>query len=322
MADVSWIEKQKWFHAIDFGDRTSSAGRFSADVPPNYTLYGVFDYLEHIDLAGMTCLDIGTMDGITAFTMKAAGAGSVFAADMEPRPSFLKGRDLLGLDIGYITPCRIDQLPDHFEKASFDLIVNAGILYHIFDPLQSLVDCRAMLKTNGLMILETQYMFDEPRAVMAFNPGEKPRRRSPHANTFWRPSKQAVEGMLRLAGFDVLSTRSINGRITLLAQAIRPSEGRAGHDKIRQIHAQYMKYKNYGEKVDFNWMNRETAESQIGFSGARDDRFLFRSLYRPASPFQPPWNPPFLTKAKTVLGDFKYWIGTAIARLRPGRRTT
>jgi ribosomal protein L11 methylase PrmA len=70
----SWIAEHKWFHSIDFGDGNISEGRFPTGTPPNYTLFGVFEFLKDIDLRGMQCLDIGTMDGITAFTLKRRGA--------------------------------------------------------------------------------------------------------------------------------------------------------------------------------------------------------------------------------------------------------
>ena len=108
----TWVKNHKWFHSINFGDGIISNGRFSEVTPPNYTLFGVYEFLKNINVNGMNCLDIGTMDGITAFTLKHLGANSVIATDMSERETFLKGRDLLGYDIDYRTPVRIDSLPE------------------------------------------------------------------------------------------------------------------------------------------------------------------------------------------------------------------
>lgn len=253
----TWIKNHKWFHSINFGDGIISDGRFSEVTPPNYTLFGVYEFLKNINVNGMNCLDIGTMDGITAFTLKHLGANSVIATDMSERETFLKGRDLLGYDIDYRTPVRIDSLPEVLASKKMDLIVNAGILYHVFDPLESLSICREVIKQNGLLILETQYLFDESRPIMLFNPCDDSRRGNEHANTFWRASKKTIEGMIEVAGFKVLATKSVNGRLTLLAQACKPCEIESKHQKIKKIHDTYMNYENYSERVDYNNLGTE-----------------------------------------------------------------
>ena len=312
MADQAWVDGKKWFHAIDFGNGVSSAGRFSEDVPPNYTLYGVFDFLKDIRLDGMSCLDIGTMDGLTAFILKSRGAETVTATDMAETETFAMGRELLGLDIDYRTPYRIDQLPELFDVKRFDLVVNAGILYHVFDPLQSLIDCRLLLKSNGLMILETQYAFDERGPVMIFNPGDETGRSNPHANTFWKPSRKTVEAMAELAGFEILGTRAINGRLTLLCRATQPSSLRTHRKAVKHIHRTYMKYRNYGEKVDFGALDRPGTESRIAYSGEPGGAFIFRSRFTSTLPFQPCWNPDARTRRKAFVTDLRFWIGTKL----------
>lgn len=311
----SWIKEHKWFHSINFGNGNISNGRFSKGTPPNYTLFGVYEFLEDINLKDMKCLDIGTMDGITAFTLKNRGAKTVIATDMAPRETFLKGRDLLGYEIDYKTPVRIDALPNILGTQKLDLIVNAGILYHVFDPLESLSICREIIKNDGLLILETQYLFDERRPVMIFNPCDDSRRGNGHANTFWRAGKKAIEGMVEVAGFKVLATKAVNGRFTLLAQACKPCEINSKHKKIRNIHATYMNYKNYGERVDYDNLESTDETSKIKYHGKNGDSFIFRSLYNTKMPFQPTWNPKLPIKIKSFINDSKFWLGTKYARI-------
>jgi hypothetical protein len=239
----------------------------------------------------------------------------VIATDMAERGSFKKGLELLDYDIDYKTPIRIDALPDIIGENKLDLIVNAGILYHVFDPLESLSICRELIKTNGLLVLETQYLYDQHKPIMLFNPCDDSRRGNPHPNTFWRASKKTIEGMLEVTGFRVLGTKAINGRLTVLAQACNPDDINSKHPKIKNIHKNYMKYNEYGERVDYDSLKNSEKSSSIKYSGANDDQFIFRSLYTSDMPFQPSWEPGFLIKLKSLLNDTRFWIGTTLTRL-------
>lgn len=89
-----------WFHAINFGDYVSP-GRFTPDKTPNSTLLPVFSFLKNIFVANTTCLDIGTADGLTAFTLKDLGARHVIATDGRPQGGFEIASNLLDMDIEY-----------------------------------------------------------------------------------------------------------------------------------------------------------------------------------------------------------------------------
>ncbi|MDQ3580852.1 MAG: class I SAM-dependent methyltransferase, partial [Pseudomonadota bacterium] len=49
----------------------------------------------------------------------------------------------------------LKDLPAIFNKGHFDLIILAGVIYHIFSPLEAIAICRNLLKENGLMLVET-----------------------------------------------------------------------------------------------------------------------------------------------------------------------
>src|SRR5712672_2228288 len=64
-----------WYHTIELGDGIVTEGMFDHR--------GVTDrYLLPADLAGMRCLDVGTMDGFWAFEMERRGADEVVAIDL------------------------------------------------------------------------------------------------------------------------------------------------------------------------------------------------------------------------------------------------
>jgi len=255
------IARERWFHAIDFGG-VVSPGRFGAEVPPNYTLYGVFELLRGLALAGARAVDIGTMDGLVAFVLKALGAAEVVATDLAPRRTFEAARARLGLEVDYRVPLAAVELPGALGEARADVIVMAGVLYHVLDPLAVLEACRRALKGDGFLIVETMYLFDEGGPRLSFNPADTSARGVEHANVFWRPSKRALEEMLATTGYETLASVAVDGRIAILAQARAPVPLDAA------------------------------ARTRVVYRGARGDRRIYPSLYRPTVPFQPAWTPP------------------------------
>jgi SAM-dependent methyltransferase len=285
------ILAEQWFHAIDFGNDVVTPGRFGADVPPNYTLYGFFDLVRHMDLSKARCFDIGCMDGIASFVMKALGAREVIACDMTHRETFELARHRLGMHVEYKTPINALELPVIVGNERADLILLAGVLYHVFDPLAVLVACREALRLEGLLVIETTFLFDESGARMAFNPNDDSRRALPLPHVYWRPSKRAVHGMATLAGFQVLSTVAVDGRLTVIAQAKRPS---AIEQRAPRIASAQDRHRNphYLRGADFDRLEADASEpAQVLYRGPRDDRFLYRGLYQPVVPFQPRWQP-------------------------------
>lgn len=305
---------QKWFHAIRFDEHRTTNGRFPKSRPANYTLFGALEYLRHIDVRGMDCVDLGTMDGLIAFALSSMHAGSVVATDMAPRKTFEAGRAFLGHDIDYRHPVTIDSLGSELAGKKVDLLVCCGILYHVFEPLMSLVQCRERLRTNGLMILETQYAYAESAPVIAYSPADRVGG-SVHANTFFRPSFTALVAMVETAGFEVVSTISTNARITLLARAARPSEIQASTPMVEKILRTYMSYANYGERVNYEALQACQDVSGISHSvRPRSHVWLDSSTYRSACPYQPWWAPSLEHLAARFAVDQRYRVQTMVAR--------
>src|SRR5260370_26442585 len=72
---VREVGRYGWYHTIDLGEGVVTQGMF--DHRP------VLDrYMIPASLAGLRCLDVGTMDGFWAFEMERRGAGEVIATDV------------------------------------------------------------------------------------------------------------------------------------------------------------------------------------------------------------------------------------------------
>jgi 2-polyprenyl-3-methyl-5-hydroxy-6-metoxy-1,4-benzoquinol methylase len=285
------IESAQWFHAIDYGDGLISPGRFEHRLPPNYTLFGVFELLRQLQLSGATVVDVGTMDGLVAFMMARLGAAHVIATDLAPRSTFEAGRQALALAVDYRVPLSASALPEALNERA-DVIVLAGVLYHVFDPLAVLEACRRALKQGGWLIVETSYLFDEGAARMSFSPADFGARGIGRPNVFWRPSRSALQGMLQLVGFDPVASIAVDGRLAMLGQALRPEEIPHRSRCMREFHARYMKYENYRERIDLDSLaNDSGAVSGVSYSGPRGASRLYPALYQPEVPLQPAWRP-------------------------------
>ena len=167
---VEQISKRQWFHSIDFGDY-ASVWRFKPGTPQNITLYGTFEYLNFMDLSQANVLDLGTYDGIVAFGSHKLGAKSVTAADTFDHATFREARDLLGYqnDVRYVPKIQVRDLPERFAPKEFDLIICAGIFYHMLHPMQGFTDCRKVLGDEGILVMETPYDASRDDAVLVFN---------------------------------------------------------------------------------------------------------------------------------------------------------
>ncbi|MGH8512886.1 MAG: class I SAM-dependent methyltransferase, partial [Gammaproteobacteria bacterium] len=223
-----------WFHAIDCGDFQTS-GRFKPGTPQNRTLYGVFDLIRQMDLRGQNCLDIGTADGLLAFGMKTLGAETVIASDTYRLKSFDLACAAIGAAVDYRPRLQIKDLLATFQPASFDLIACAGVIYHMLNPLSALLVGRQLIKEGGYFLVETAYAPSNDSAAMVFNPVAEI---DPEKNTYWLPTRAALEGMMRLACFEVVATRTINRllRITVLGRAVKPAEVNQRSALLQKMH--------------------------------------------------------------------------------------
>jgi tRNA (mo5U34)-methyltransferase len=188
----------EWHSPIDLGFGINTAPRKQTRFARRLKLLGI-----PADLKGMRVLDMGTWDGFFAFEMERRGA-DVFVIDMWDDAAFqqfdfarrAKQSRVQGekMDAQDVTPERLGQ---------FDLILCAGLLYHLRYPLAALEAIRTICK--GRLILETVGMvpFVHGRFPMiAFFPGDDEAMRT---GRYWGISGAAtaawVVEALRSAGF-------------------------------------------------------------------------------------------------------------------------
>jgi len=272
---------RKWFHAIDFGD-FASQGRFRPGHPQNITLYGFMDLIQHVDLKGADVLDIGAVDGISSFGMHAMGAGSVTATDTVNKETFLRAREVLDLDINYHPHTQIVDFKDKFTPGSFDAILCAGVIYHMLNPVSAFLECRKIIKEGGLLFMETPYFADEERACIFVNSEAE---MVNEIYTYSVPTKAAVQGLMRLAGFEVLATRTITGpdRVTVVGRAAPLDEIKDTTPLLKRI------FESDTCDNEFRYAQHlpSPVESKLVYTGPKDEQNINYHSYKPNFPYHP-----------------------------------
>jgi tRNA (mo5U34)-methyltransferase len=197
---VNRIQSLPWFHSIDLGNGLVTPGRARlAD------LKAMADAIFDETLAGKTILDIGCCDGFYSFEAHRRGAQRVVATDhfiwQDPRcrESFELARHIIApsmeahdLDIPELTPEKI---------GTFDLVLFAGVLYHLRHPLQMLEHI-SLLATETLVVETHLDAIESQRPAMTFYPGSELNK---DPSNWWGPNQACVEAMLRDVGFPVVT---------------------------------------------------------------------------------------------------------------------
>lgn len=212
-----------WFHSIDFGNGLVSPGLKNLDT---LRAEAAAYFLE--PLAGQSVLDIGCWDGYMSFEAAHRGAGRVLATDHFvwrddfhrplhwPQHGPGRRREAFELARRHLAPqveARDIDFPELTPEAvgRFDIVLFAGIFYHLPDPLGGLRKAAALAKQT--LIVETLLDgFETERPAMIYYPESEAVN---DATKRWGPNTACVVAMLRDAGFSDIRPQphpSIGGR--------------------------------------------------------------------------------------------------------------
>jgi tRNA (mo5U34)-methyltransferase len=216
-----------WFHSIDLGAGVVTNGTRSSD-----NLRQSFAALHLPDLSGKTFLDVGAWDGYFSFEAERLGARRVLALDhyvweRKPRPWDKSLEDLPEKQLGFTVArealrSRAESRAADFmtmdlaELGSFDVVLFAGVLYHLESPFQALR--RLAQVTSELAVIETAAIrvpgHEDVALVEFYEAGEL----NADPTNWWAPNARALLGMCRAAGFHT-------------AEVVDPPPGDEGSDQ-------------------------------------------------------------------------------------------
>lgn len=146
-------------------------------------------------------LDIGAFDGFNSFEAAQRGARAVLATDHyawsqgETRQAFEFARNRLAPQVGALDIDVPDLSPQ--TVGTFDIVLFAGVFYHLRNPFQALEKIAALVKET--LIVETHLdALEIDRPAMIFYPG---RELNNDPTNWWGPNAPCVALMLRDIGF-------------------------------------------------------------------------------------------------------------------------
>ena len=167
----------------------------------------VLKALNRLDLNGKRVLDIGCRDGLFSFEAEKKGAEEILGID----------NDLSDGAVEFLIPffeskvrmreMNVFELAD-VDLGKFDVVIFAGVLYHLRYPIMALKLISDILEEGGWLILETAVLrADEENAILFCPIGEE----SPYEGTsctFF--NQKAMVDTLRSIGLSVMDILSLN----------------------------------------------------------------------------------------------------------------
>ncbi|HXR07956.1 MAG TPA: DUF1698 domain-containing protein [Candidatus Acidoferrum sp.] len=180
-----------WYYNVELLPGITTKGIYPDDFPLLPRIL-----MRNCNLAGMDCLDLGSMEGLMPVLMSRQGARKVLATDatfhcyekMAAVKHYYKARfQFLQVGLMYDLHQKLG------GRCGFDFINVSGLLYHVFSPMHVLAGVRPLLKRNGIMILSTN-VINRTAFSMEFNNHGK---LQTEPNTFWYLSIPLLDYLLR-----------------------------------------------------------------------------------------------------------------------------
>ncbi|NGN45193.1 DUF1698 domain-containing protein [Mesorhizobium sp. CGMCC 1.15528] len=262
------FDKDRWYYSIELKPGFYTPGGNYKNIALTRKL------LSRCDIQGLDCLDVACADGLIPTLMHRRGARHVVGCD---RNDFgMKIRQLkarLGLEMEYnplVTQQQIVDLSNKSERLGFDVVVNSGLLYHVFNTLGTMCLSRSLVRTDGIMIVETAGSSLNTYAEF-FNAAGRMSPTDP--TTFWYVTIKMMEyygRMLRLEPIDAVfgpitenETKSLRFAIAFRATADYPAKP---EDKWVQ---RTFEARDYMDLIDWSVLDHATTKP-VGYDAPAD----------------------------------------------------
>lgn len=182
-----------WYYSVELLPGVVTTGIYPKDLPMLPRML-----LRNCDLAGMDCLDLGSMEGLIPTLMSRQGARSVLATDATyhcfNKLSAIRHYHKVNFKFQQIgLMYDLHKKLAHAAPEGFDFINLSGVLYHVYSPMHVLAGVRPLLKDNALIVISTN-VTNQPTYSMEFN---REGRLQTEANTFWYISIPLFDYLLR-----------------------------------------------------------------------------------------------------------------------------
>lgn len=198
---IEKLSHYTFYQSIDLGDGISTPG---GTVGPKQRQ--VLRYLEQVDLRGKRVVDLGCANGLFALAAERQGAEEVLAVDHTWR-NIESLQDIIVPHLkSKVKPIHENVMDFTADKyGEFDLVIFAGVLYHLRYPFQALRIIKDLVKEGGRLILETGIIEDFNRNALMYCPSPKDSpQRSRGGNSCTYFNEKALLETLEYFGLKVL----------------------------------------------------------------------------------------------------------------------
>ncbi len=188
-----------WVHTIDFGPFTKE-GVMRDDfllIAGHWDEWGWWPP----SLAGLRVADIGCATGGLSLLAAHRGAREVLAVDQIAEHldqcAFLA--QVFGVNTVRTLAASLYDLPGRVESGGFDLVILSGVLYHLSDMLVGLYIMRELLRTGGVLLIESAAVEDHRRSYANFGRFAM--------GMWWQPTTLCIKDMCEFMGLDRVEVR-------------------------------------------------------------------------------------------------------------------
>lgn len=178
-----------WYYSIELSKDNITKGYYDPALPmvPR-------QLARRVDVEGMECLDLGSVEGLMPVLLARRGASRVLATDFT---NYCADK-IVAVKAAYDVAFEFQSVGLMYDlhrrvRGGFDFINCSGLLYHTWSPLDVLAGVRPLLKRDGLMLVSTNVVLEDSW-VAEFNAAG---RLTKELNTFWYLSVPTLDYMLR-----------------------------------------------------------------------------------------------------------------------------
>ena len=203
-----------FFHTIDLGDGVTTPG-----YPIPLHKYLVMEAIASL-VPGKEVLDVGCANGLFSFHAEKCGASRVLAVDnMERELEPMK--ELLIPHLKSKVETKLANVLDlsPVEIGRFEVVVCAGLLYHLRYPFWSLRIIRDLMVDGGMLILETAVWVDNNRHALLHCPAQADYPYGPESLSCTFFNIKGLVDTLAAFGLKVVSLRHTTPKVRAILQA-------------------------------------------------------------------------------------------------------
>ena len=196
------LSEYEFYHIIRLTENLSTPGNLALVEYQTPVLLAV----DQLDLRQKRVLDVGCRDGLCSFAAERRGAGEVIGIDNDISRGAVEFLiPYFGSSVRMHQMNVLDLRPTSFGK--FDVIIFAGVLYHLRYPMWVLKLLTDVVQPGGTLILETAVFYGFDKHAMLYCPIGAESPYEPTSCTFF--NKKGLKDTLSSLGWRTLSMSSL-----------------------------------------------------------------------------------------------------------------